>query len=370
MTNFFVYVGTYTSEGGKGIHIYQMDPESGMLEELGRVTGVVNPSFLAIDSEQRHLYAVNEVLSFGGEKVGAVSSFSIDEKSGKLTFLNNRFSKGAGPCYLSLDETNRYIFVTNYDGGSVCVLPINGDGSLGEPVDFVRHEGSSINPLRQEGPHPHSVITGPGNMHVYVADLGLDKVMIYKFSLVNGKLSPADQPYVRVKAGAGPRHFVFHPNGKFAYLINELDSTIVAYAYNEKNGSLEEIQTVSTLPIGFRGVNYAADLHLTPSGTFLYGSNRGHDSLAIYRVDGETGRLSYVGHENTGGRTPRNFAIDPSGRFLLVANRRSNNVVVFQINLETGLLKPTGYEAHVPSPACIKIVSHHNDLQSSFQFSL
>jgi 6-phosphogluconolactonase len=357
MENVFVYIGTYTSEGGEGIYVCRMDPESGRLERIGKVMNVINPSFLTADSKQSNLYAVNEISFFAGEKAGSVSAFSIDEKSGELTFLNSKSSKGAGPCYLSLDKKDRYVFVANYVGGSVCILQVNDDGSLGEPVDFVQHRGSSINPKRQESPHAHSVVVGPSNKHVYVADLGLDKVMIYNFDSSQGKLTPNDQPYVRTKPGAGPRHLTFHPNGKMAYLINELDSTIVAYVYDEHKGSLKEIQTVSTLPEDCRGVNYAADIHVTPSGKFLYGSNRGHDSLVIYKFDERTGMLKYIGHQNTLGRVPRNFAIDSLGRFLLVANQRSNNIVSLQINHETGLLEPAGHEIHVPSPVCVKIVS-------------
>lgn len=357
MENIFVYIGTYTSEGGEGIYICRMDPESGRLERIGKATNVINPSFLTVDSKQRNLYAVNEISFFAGEKSGSVSAFSIDEKSGELTLLNSKSSKGAGPCHLSLDKKDRYILVANYVGGSVCVLPVNDDGSLGEPVDFVQHKGSSVNSKRQEGPHAHSVTVGPSNKHMYVADLGLDKVMIYDFDSSRGKLTPNNnQPYVKTKPGAGPRHFTFHPNGRMAYLINELDSTIVAYVCDDHEGSLKEIQTVPTLPDDFKGINYAADIHVTPSGRFLYGSNRGHDSLVIYQLDERTGMLKYIGHQHTLGRVPRNFTIDSLGRFLLVANQRSNNVVSLRINPETGLLEPTGHEIHVPSPVCVKIV--------------
>lgn len=357
MENIFVYIGTYTSEGGEGIYICRMDPESGRLEKIGKVKNIINPSFLTVDSRQCNLYAVNEVSFFAGEKAGAVSAFSIDDKSGELTFLNSKSSKGAGPCHLSLDKRDRYVFVANYVGGSVCVLSVDDDGSLGEPADFVQHKGSSINPERQERPHAHSVVVEPNNRYVYVADLGLDKVMIYNFDSNRGKLTPNDQPYVKTKPGAGPRHFTFHPNGKLAYLINELDSTIVAYAYDEHKGFLKEMQTVSTLPENFRGINYAADIHAAPSGRFLYGSNRGHDSLVIYQVDERTEILKYIGHKHTLGKFPRNFTIDFLGKFLLVANQRSNNVVSLRINPETGLLESTGYELRVPSPVCVKIVS-------------
>jgi len=356
MENIFVYVGTYTHEKSEGIYIYRMNPESADLKPAGKAVNIKNPSFLAIDPQKRYLYAVNEVQSFSSEKSGAVSAFSIDQKTGELTFLNIISSKGTSPCYVTVDRTGRYVLVANYSSGSLCVLPIMDDGSLGEATDSIQHEGSSVNPKRQEGPHAHSVVIDSSNRYVYAADLGLDKIMIYKFDSEEGKLTPNDQqPWVKIKPGAGPRHFTFHPNEKFAYLINELDSTIVAFAYDRDNGTLEEIQTVSTLPEGFKGVNYCADIHIDPSGKFLYGSNRGHDSIVIYRINEETGELCYVSHESTKGRFPRNFAIDPSGKFLLAANQNSDNIVGFRINQETGLLEPTGRETEVPTPVCIKV---------------
>jgi len=356
MKSIFVYVGTYTHKGSEGIYIYRMNPESADLEPVGKAVNINNPSFLAIDPKQRYLYSVNETQSFAGERSGGVTAFSIDPKSGELTFLNSKSSKGTGPCYVTVDKTGRYVLVANYSSGSICVLPVMDDGSLGDATDFVQHEGSSVNPKRQEGPHAHSIVVDPSNRYVYAADLGLDKIMIYKFDSERGKLTPNDQPWVKTKPGAGPRHFTFHPNGKFAYVINELDSTIVAYSYNEDRGTLREIQTVSTLPEGFKVINYPADIHVAPSGKFLYGSNRGHDSIVIYRVDEETGKLACIGHESTRGEFPRNFAIDPSGNFLFAANQNTDNIVVFRINQQTGLLEPTGHVTKVPTPVCIKIV--------------
>jgi len=356
MRNMLVYVGTYTQKESEGIYIYRMNPESTSLEPIGKAVNISNPSFLTIDPQQRYLYAVNEVQSFMGEKSGGVSAFSIDSKSGELTFLNKKSSKGTDPCYISMDRTGRYVLVANYSSGSLCVLPVMDDGSLGDATDFVQHEGRSVNPKLQEGPHAHSIVVDPSNRYVYAADLGLDKIMIYKFDSEQGKLTPNDQPWVRTKPGAGPRHFTFHPSGKFAYVINELDSTIVAFAYDRDNGTLEEIQRVSTLPEGFKGINYPADIHVAPSGKFLYGSNRGHDSIVIYRVNEETGKLRYVGHESTRGSFPRNFAIDQSGDLLLVANRRTHNIVAFKVDTQTGLLEPTGHVTEVSTPACIKIL--------------
>ncbi|MEM1507530.1 MAG: lactonase family protein [Candidatus Bathyarchaeia archaeon] len=356
MGEIFAYVGTYTSKDGGEIYIYRMNPDSGALELVEKVKTLPNPSFLAVDSKHQNLYAVNEIMDFLGERAGAVSAFSIDGKNGKIFFLNSKSSRGAGPCHISLDVSDRYIFVANYAGGSVCMLPRNQDGSLGDAASFVQHKGSSINPERQEGPHPHSVVIDPANRHAYVPDLGLDKIIIYELDLEKGKLKQGDQPWVSTKPGSGPRHFTFHPNGRFAYLVNELDSTVVAYAYNERDGSLREIQVESTLPSDFKGENYAADIHASPSGKFLYASNRGHDSLAVFRVDGENGFIETVGHVHTQGRWPRNFAIDPYGTFILVANQYSDSIVSFRVDDKTGMPKPTGHVAHVPAPACVKIV--------------
>lgn len=353
----FVYVGTYTSKGGKGIYVYNMDFDSTELKPVGKPTIIDNLSFLAIDTKHHYLYAVSEVQSFEGEKSGAISAFSIDPKTGELTFLNIKSSKGASPCYVTVDKNSKYVLVANYSGGSVCVLPILDNGRLGDVIDFVQHKGSGVNPKRQEGPHVHSVIFESSNRYAFVTDLGLDKIMIYKFDPEWGKLMPNDQPWVKTKPGAGPRIFTFHPNGKFAYVINELDSSIVAFTYDMCNSTLEEIQTVSTLPEGFKGVNYAADIHVAPSGKFLYGSNRGHDSIVIYKIDEDTGRLSCIGYESAQGRIPRNFTICPLGNFLLVANQETDNIVIFRIEEQTGLLKPTERITKVPAPVCVKITS-------------
>jgi 6-phosphogluconolactonase len=352
----FVYVGTYTSQGGKGIYVFNMDLDSGKLKSVGGPTVASNPSFLAVDTKHKHLYAVNEVQSFGGEKSGAVSSFTVDPETGELAFLNMKSSKGASPCYITVDENGKYVLVANYIGGSVCVLPILDNGELGDAVDFIQHKGSSVNPKRQEGPHAHSVVLDPSNHYAFVADLGLDKIMIYKFDPERGKLTPNKQPWVKTKPGAGPRILTFHPNGRFAYVINELDSSIVAFNYDILNGMLEEIQTVSTLPKEFKGINYAADIHVAPSGKFLYASNRGYDTIAIYKINEDTGSLCLIDYKPTQGRTPRDFTISPFGEFLLVANQETNTIVVFRIDQQTGLLEPTGQIVKVPSAACVKIV--------------
>ena len=352
----FLYVGTYASGKSKGIYVYRMDLSSGALKFTSAVTGVVNPSFLAIGPRQRYLYAVCEVSRFGDKPGGAVSAFRIDPKTGELTYLNRQPSGGTGPCHLSVDKKGKFVVVANYAGGSVSVLPIEDDGRLGKVSDVVQHQGSSVNPQRQKGPHPHSVNLDRANRYVFVPDLGLDKIMIYKLDLTHGKLKPNDEPWARVKAGAGPRHFAFHPNGTYAYAINELNSTLTAFAYDEKHGRLREIETVSTLPEDFKGGNHCADVHVSPSGKFIYGSNRGHDSIVIFAIDEDTGKLTYVDHEPTQGRTPRNFAIAPTGTFILAANQNSDTIVTFRIDRPTGRFLPTGHVAEVPRPVCLKMI--------------
>ena len=355
--DYLVYIGTYTRGRSEGIYVYRMDGSSGALERAADAVRIDNPSFVAIDPQRRHLYAVSESSELADTPIGAVSAFSIDSKTGALAYLGRQSTGGEVPCHLTVDATGRSLLVANYGSGSVCVFPIQDGGGLGEMTDFVQHQGSSVDPGRQTGPHAHSVTLDAANRFVFAADLGLDKVLVYKLDATRGKLTPNDAPWVRVKAGAGPRHFDFHPSGVFAYVINELDSTLTAFAYDRVAGTLAKIETVSTLPDGFTGQSTCADVHVSPSGRFLYGSNRGHDSIVVFAIDGDTGRLDYVGHEPTQGKTPRNFAIDPTGTFLLAANQDSDTVVTFRIDERTGLLEPTGHVAEVPMPVCLKLVS-------------
>ena len=359
---YFVYFGTYTMKVGhvdgkaEGIYVYRMDPDSGALESVTKISGVVNPSFLAIHPNGSYLYAVNELRTYAGQPGGAVSAFAINPQTGGLKFLNKQYSNGADPCHVCLDATGKYVLVSNYSSGSLAVYPVKPDGRLGDVSDIVQHHGKSIDPQRQEGPHAHSVTIDPTNRYAFVADLGMDKVMIYRLDLVHGRLVHNAIAWVPVKGGAGPRHMEFHPNGRFAYLINELDATIIAFAYESDPGTLRELQTVPTLPQDYSGFNGCADIHITPAGKFLYGSNRGHDSLVIYAVDEYSGALTFVGHEPTQGKTPRNFAIDPSGTFLLVANQDSSNIVTYKIDPQTGKLQATGQITQVPTPVCIKFL--------------
>lgn len=351
----FVYIGTYTGDRSEGIYLYSMNLSSGVLKHAATVSGVTNPSFLDIEPNCRYLYSVSEVGEFAGKPSGAVSAFAVDLQTGELTPLNQQPSYGTGPCYLSVDQTGKWVLVANYGSGSAAILPIQDDGCLGEATDVVQHQGSNVDP-RRGGPRAHSITLDPANRYAFVADLGLDKIMIYRLDLVQGKLIPNDEPWAPVKPGAGPRHFAFHPNSKYAYVINELDNTVTAFAYDSPRGTLKEIQVVSTLPGDFTGTSYCADIHIVPSGKFLYGSNRGHDSIAVFAIDERTGKLTCVGHEPTQGKTPRNFAIDPTGAFLLAANQGTDNIVVFRIDQQTGKLAPTGHMVEVPMPVCVKMV--------------
>ena len=261
---------------------------------------------------------------------------------------------GPGPCHVSVDATGRYVLVANYGGGSVAILPVRDDGSLGEASDFVQHEGSSVNPNRQGEPHAHSIMVSPNNTHAFAPDLGMDKIAIYQIDHGSGKLAAGAQPFMDVDPGEGPRHFDFHPNGPYAYVINELGNTIVSYDYDAEAGTLAATGSVSTLPENFDGTSHTADIHVHPNGKFLYGSNRGHDSLVICAIDGATGQLEVIGCEPTGGKNPRNFAIDPTGTYLLAANQDTNDIHTFRINSDTGSLEKTGAVASVPKPVCLK----------------
>lgn len=352
-----VYVGTYTRRGSEGIYIYAFDPSAGSLSPLGVASGVVNPSFLVAAPSRRYLYATNEVGSVDDTPGGAVTAFQIQPGSGLLSRLNQQPSHGAAPCHLSVDQTERVVLVANYNGGNVAAFPIEPDGRLAPATDVVQHSGASVHPSRQQGPHAHSITVDPTNRFAFAADLGIDKLMVYRLDLEGAKLVSHEISSVPVRPGAGPRHFAFHPGGEFAYLINELDSTVTAFRYDASQGKLETLQTVSTLPQDFEGENTCADLHLSPSGRFLYGSNRGHDSIAAFRVDEATGQLTAIGHTSTGGRTPRNFGIDPSGRYLLAANQDSDTIVSFYVDALTGGLEPTGEVVEVPMPVCVLFVA-------------
>lgn len=343
--NRMLFVGTYTAEGSEGIYTYQFNTRTGALKRLSVTTGIQNPSFLALSPDQKTLYAVAE------NDPGAVNAYRVDGSTGKLSLLNSQSVNGYWPCHLAVDKTGKTCIVGNYGSGNVCVLPILPDGSLGKAAQVLQHEGKSANAERQEKPHVHSINIASNNRDVFVADLGTDKIMAYVLDAAKGKLTPATPAFTQVKAGAGPRHFAFHPNGRFAYAILELDCTIGAFQY--QNSSLTQVQTISTLPADFKDKNTCADIHISPDGKFLYASNRGHHSIVVYKIDPKNGQLSLVEHQSVQGQTPRNFTLDPSGKFLLVANQDTDNIQVFRRNKKTGKLTHLTEAAKVSMPVCL-----------------
>jgi 6-phosphogluconolactonase len=355
---YFVYVGTYTGEGStsKGIYAYRYDPSGSTLTPLGLVAETTNPSFLTIHPNHRFLYAVNETGDYKGQKSGAVTAFSIDHGTGKLTQLNQVASGGADPCYITVDKSGKYVLVANYTGGSIAVFPVLADGRLGEASAFIQHSGHSTNPKRQERPHAHSIDLSPDNRFAIVDDLGLDETLVYKFDSARGSLTLNDPPFAKAAPGAGPRHFAFHPNGKFGYVLDEMGSMVSAFSYDGAGGILHPLQSISSLPIGFAGQNDAAEIEVHPSGKFLYASNRGHDSIAVFAIDQKQGTLTLIDQVPTKGASPRNFAIDPTGKLILAENEKSDNIVVFRIDPQTGRLTPTGKVLEISQPVCVKFV--------------
>jgi 6-phosphogluconolactonase len=353
-----VYFGTYTGKKSRGIYVARFDAGSGRLSAPELAAEIASPSFLAAHPKGGFLYAVNEVGNYQGQKAGAVSAFAIDAATGKLSLLNQQSSGGGGPCHLVTDKKGRNVLVANYSGGSVAALPVRQDGALEPASAFVQHLGSSVNPRRQEAPHAHGIYLDAANRFVYVPDLGLDKVLIYRFDARQGTLTANDPSAASVAPGAGPRHFAFHPKGRFAYVINEITCTVTAFACDPKRGALTELQTLSTLPVGetVQPGYSTAELFTHPSGKFLYGSNRGHDTIVTYAIDAKTGRLTLVGHTPTQGKIPRSFGLDPTGRWLLAANQNSDTVVVFSIEPQTGRLTPTGQTVEVGAPVAVEFV--------------
>ena len=354
---YLVYFGTYTDKGSKGIYACRFRPATGKLTPVELAAETVNPSFLAVDPTQHYLFAANEIGDYQNSKSGSVSSFAIDRRSGKLSALNTVASRGADPCHLTVDKSGSHVLVANYTGGSVAVLPVKPDGMLGEFSDFKQHLGSSLNPERQKEPHAHDVVLTPDNRFAVVADLGLDKLLVYRFDLEKGTLSPNDPPYGIVKPGSGPRHIALHPNGRWAYVISEMGNTITAFDWDADKGSFHELQTISTLPKDFTGENTTAEVAVHPKGRYLYGSNRGHDSIAVYAIDPAKGMLTLIEDVPTLGKEPRNFALDPTGAYLFAANQNSNTVVIFRVNPSNGRLTPTGEKVEVISPVCVTFVA-------------
>ena len=357
--NYLFYVGTYTEEGGKskGIYAYRFNADTDQITPLGLAAETTNPSFVALHPNGRFLYAVNEIGNYKSLNSGGVSAFSIDRASGKLAFLNEVLSRGADPCYITVDRTGKYVLVANYSGGSLAVFPVLADGKLGEASAFVQHTGHGPNPQRQEKAHPHSIDLSLDNRFAMVDDLGLDELLVYKFDSAKGSITPNSPPFVRLDPGAGPRHFALHPAGRFAYVVAEMQSTVTVFSNDARTGALQRLQTISTLPKGFTGQNDVPEIQMHPSGRFLYAANRGNDSIAVFAVDDGKGTLTPLEITPTQGKIPRTFEIDPTGTLLFAANQKSDNIVVFRIDGKTGHLTPTGQVLDVASPVCVKFVA-------------
>jgi len=351
--SFYMFVGTYTNKASKGIYVYKFDASTGKAEWLSNTDSIVNPSYLAIAPNKKHIYSVTETAT---NNTGSISAFSFDRSTGKLTFINKQSSGGANPCYVTVNNTNKWVVAGNYTGGNLCALPINADGSLQPLSQLVQHTGAGVNKQRQEKAHVHSTVFSPDQKYLFTPDLGEDKVFIYSFNAASPTpLTPATPAYVTSEPGSGPRHFAFHPNNKFAYLIEEMSGTVIAYKYN--NGKLTFIQRLATHPADYKGEPGSADIHVSPDGKFLYASNRGNENtLTIFSIDTNTGKLTTKGYQSTLGKTPRNFAIDPTGNYLLVANQATDNIVVFKRDKQTGLLHETGEQIKVPTPVCIQMM--------------
>lgn len=349
---FDVYFGTYTNNKlSEGIYHATLNVKTGKLSAPALAVKTANPSFLAIHPNKKFLYSVTE------GNPGMVSSFYINSETNKLKLINQALSGGKGPCHVMVSKDGKTLLSANYSSGSLASTPINTDGSLGKPVCIIQHEGKGINIERQEGPHVHSINLSPDNRFAYVADLGIDKVMIYQLDSRTCKLNKNEPGCFQTRLGAGPRHFTFHPNKKIAYLINELDNTILTLAFNPENGELTETQSISTLPEGFNEYSKTAEIKVHPNGKFLYGSNRGHDSIVIYKLAPENCKLTLVGFQNGGIKNPRHFNVDPSGKYCIVANQDLNNILLFEIDQETGLLNPTSTKITIGQPVCIKFLS-------------
>ncbi len=357
MTNkILLYAGTYThllphlvSANGKGVYVYELDLESGRLTAQSKVGRLENPSFVTVSPNGETLYVASEI---DQSQPSGLTVYAIAPEDGSLSLINSVEAKGSSPCYISVDGTGRFALISNYSSGTVCMFPIRPDGGLEPASDMVQHSGTGPNADRQEGPHAHCIVIDPNNRYAFAADLGADKIFGYRLDLRDGKLIPNGD--LDLAPGSGPRHIVFHPNGRLTFVIQELSSEITALAYDSENGQFEIIERVSTLPADFAGESHCADIHVSPDGRFLYGSNRGHDSIVIYRVDQTSGRLTLIGFESTQGSVPRNFAIDPTGTFLLAANQDSDTVVTFRIDQQTGELQDIGQIAKVPTPVCLK----------------
>ena len=352
---FRAYIGTYTRGDSKGIYSFVLDTGAGTLTPEGLAGEIENPSFLAIHPNGRNLYAVQELSKFQGQNSGALSSFSIGT-DGKLTRINDVVAGGTSTCHVNISKNGKFAVLANYGTGSCAAFALGPDGRIGDRTAYHQHAGSSADASRQQGPHAHSVNFDRENRHVIVADLGLDQVLVYKFNASTGALTPNTPPYAKVKPGSGPRHFSFHPSGKYAYVINEMACTVTAFTWNAKSGVLNEIETVTTLNEPLKKGYSTAEVVAHPNGRFLYGSNRGHNTIAVFQIDGATGKLTKVENKSTQGEVPRNFAIDPTGQFLIAANQNSNTIVLFRINQTSGALEQAGAPLAAPAPVCVRFL--------------
>ena len=353
-SSYFVYVASQTPDATKGIYAYRFSPKTGRLTSIGRVAELFDASFLATDSHHRVLYVASEA-GEAPESNGFLSSYAIDPRSGALKLLN-KAEMGGGPCHLSVDKTGKILFVANYGNGTAASFALNPDGSIGKQTGFDQHTGKGPNPERQEGPHAHAAVLSPDNRFLFVPDLGLDQIKIYRVDTAKATFTPNDPSFASVKPGLGPRHLVFAPGGKFAYVICEIGSSVVAFAYDPVKGSLTAVQTISTLPANFKGIDNSAEIDVSPSGRFLYASNRGHDSITVFAIDPTQGTLTKIRAVPTQGQIPRNFALDPTGKYLVAANQKSNQMVVFAVDQTTGLLQPTGQVLDIEGPVCVLFV--------------
>lgn len=351
--NFNLFIGTYTNKGSKGIYVYRFNAATGTAEWVSNTDSAANPSYLAVAPNEKYVYAVNETHGANG---GDVSAYTFDKTTGKLTLINQQHTNSDDPCYVSVSKNSNWVMVANYSGGSTTAFAANKDGSLNPASQLLQDTGSGANINRQEKAHVHSAVFSPANDYLFTPDLGTDKVMIYKFNQDAEKpLTPATPAYKAVSAGYGPRHFTFHPNQKFAYLIHELSGTVGVYRYN--NGKLTLVQDIAAHPAGYKGDIGSADIHLSPDGKFLYASNRGDENtITIYSADAATGKLKLKGYQSTLGKNPRNFMIDPTGNYLLVANQNTDNIVIFKRNKQTGLLQATGKQIEVSMPVCLQMM--------------
>jgi 6-phosphogluconolactonase len=351
--SFYMFVGTYTNKGSKGIYVYRFDASTGKATWLSNTDSVVNPSYLAIAPDSKHIYAVTETAT---NNTGSISAFSFDRATGKLSFINKQQSGGANPCYVTVNKTNKWAIVANYTGGNLATFPLNADGSLRPLSELIQHTGKGANKDRQEKAHVHSTVLSPDQNYLFTPDLGEDKVFIYKFNPTAAKpLQAANPPFEATEPGTGPRHFTFHPNNKYAYLVEEMGGTVVAYKYNK--GRLTKMQSIITHPADFKGAIGSADIHISPDGKFLYASNRGDENtITIFSIDKNSGKLTLKGYQSTLGQTPRNFTIDPTGKFLLVANQSTDNIVIYKRDEQTGMLQPTGDQIKVSTPVCLQMM--------------